>query len=255
MFTPEARKLQLLQKSLQEKERSDKYRKWKKELDRVLTDYKRQGIESKFNRLKLKQTGLLGTVQQKWIILLIAVTAVFKASVNFTRRKEILGNAERYSRVLCLSARVIGKFRMVKVRIMQTKAISALRKGRFRLRVAAWVKNFRIRKANLIFDFLNISLIRNSVMEFKNELNNKIITLQVGLRFLQVKKRKQMQYWLKLWDHFEKNFTFENMIGSVSYRAVSSDEKLNFILKKLTLVGRFDISMIKEGVSKLNYNS
>lgn len=254
-YTPEAKKNHQILKSLKEKERSEKYRNWKKELDRVLTEYKRQGIESKFNRVKLKKTGHLGTVQQKWINLLIAATAICKVSVNFTRRKEILGNAKKYSRSFCLFARIIGKFKMIKIRLKQTKAIINLKRGRFRIKVANWVKSFRIKKANIIFDFLNRNLIGNAVMKIRSQLNQKITTLQFGLRFLMNKKRKQMDYWLQLWDQHEQNFKFENKTSPVSYRVASNKEKLNFILQKLSQNSEFDISIIKEGVSKLNYSS
>lgn len=252
--TPEARKQHLVMKSIKERERSDKYREWKKELDRVLTECKRRGLESKFNRLKLKRAGVLANVQMKWISLLAATTGLCRLNAIFLYRKDMMANVEKYSRLFCLCMRAIGKFRMAKVRFKQTKAILALSKGRFRIMVSNYVKNFRLRKANIIYDYLSKTLMGDSFSEVRKLLSKRITSLKLALKWYRVRKRSQIDYWLKQWTVLEKDIKLENVTGNLSFREVSTDEKIKYMMAKLAILGTFDISIVKEGISKLNYN-
>lgn len=252
--TPEARKQLLFMKSIKDKERSEKYREWKKELDRVLTECKRRGLESKFNRLKLKRAGVLGNVQMKWISLLAATTGICRLNAIFLYRKNMMANVEKYSRMFCLCMRAIGKFRMAKVRFKQRKAILALSKGRFRILVSNYVKNFRLRKANIIYDYLSRTLMGDSFTEVKKELSKRITSLRGALKLFKAKQSSKIDYWLKQWNLLEKNIELENATANLSFREVSTDEKIKYMISKLALLGTFDISIVKEGIAKLNYN-
>jgi hypothetical protein len=68
------------------------------------------------------------------------------------------------------------------------------------------------------------------------------------------KQSSKIDYWLKQWNSLEKNIELENATANLSFREVSTDEKIKYMISKLALLGTFDISIVKEGITKLNYN-